>query len=101
MRGNAKAASFARGRIVAAAGRAGVAFDPGRLRLSTGRDDGGELLLVADGMPTGYREEDAAEVFRSASFALCLDLQAGRGCATVWTTDLTHDYVSINAHYRT
>jgi glutamate N-acetyltransferase/amino-acid N-acetyltransferase len=57
--------------------------------------------LVASGTPTGYQEADAAAVFEQAEIHIRLDLGAGNGEATVWTCDLTHDYVTINADYRT
>jgi glutamate N-acetyltransferase/amino-acid N-acetyltransferase len=89
------------GRIMAAAGRAGVAFDAQRVRLTIGDEDPGALVLIDQGLPTGYREESAAAIFSGDTFSVGLDLQAGDGRATVWTTDLTHTYITINSHYRT
>jgi glutamate N-acetyltransferase / amino-acid N-acetyltransferase len=105
------------GRILAAAGRAGIAFDQNRVGLWIGRGavnseqylvnsekglvDSEALQLVAGGTPTAYAEADAAALFAEPEFVIWLDLDAGTGRATMWTTDLSHDYVSINADYRT
>ncbi len=88
------------GRILAAAGRAGVAFDQRAAALWIGRD-GDALQLLASGTPLPFREEDAAGVFADAQFSVHLRLGAGPGEAVVWTCDLTHEYVTINADYRT
>ncbi len=88
------------GRILAAAGRAGIPFDQSRTGLWIGLSEPCDLQLVAHGTPTDYQEADAAAVFSQESFMIELDLGAGDGQVTVWTTDLTHDYISINADYR-
>ena len=87
------------GRILAAAGRAGVVFDQNQVSLDIEGEN--RLQLVANGTPTNYAEADAATIFAQAEFAIHLDLNSGPGQATLWTTDLSHDYVSINADYRT
>jgi glutamate N-acetyltransferase / amino-acid N-acetyltransferase len=105
------------GRILAAAGRAGVAFDQRRVGLWIGREtvnnnwdsvsaqplvaDDELVQLVAEGTATNYAEAEAAAVFAGAEFVIWLDLGGGNGRSTMWTTDLSHDYVSINADYRT
>ena len=93
------------GRIVAAAGRAGVPLDPDALELwvapgeSTSAHD--RLLQLFDhGIAASYNEAQAAAVFANPSISILLDCGAGSGQATVWTCDLSHDYVSINGHYR-
>jgi glutamate N-acetyltransferase / amino-acid N-acetyltransferase len=88
------------GRIVAAAGRAGVPLEPNRLSLSV-TAGGKSLQLVYQGSPTGYPEAEAAALFAQAEFCLRLDLGLGPAETVVWTCDLSHDYVSINADYRT
>lgn len=93
------------GRIVAAAGRAGVTIVPENVKLwiTPGETEGftlGSLLLFTDGMPTGYSEEQATTIFKNASVSILLDCGMGSGSATVWTCDLSHDYVSINGDYR-
>ncbi len=47
-----------------------------------------------------YREEDGQRVMKNAEILVRLQLGRGRATASVWTTDLSHDYVSINADYR-
>jgi glutamate N-acetyltransferase / amino-acid N-acetyltransferase len=91
------------GRILAAAGRAGIAFDQNQVGLwiGGGAVNNMALQLVANGIPTAYAEVEAAAIFAEAEFVIRLDLGAGAGQATMWTTDLSHDYVSINADYRT
>ena len=89
------------GRILAAAGRAGVRFDQNRTALWIGAETADELQLVRQGTPTAYREADAAHIFALSEFKVRLDLGVGNGRDIVWTTDLTHDYISINADYRT
>jgi glutamate N-acetyltransferase/amino-acid N-acetyltransferase len=89
------------GRILAAAGRAGVAFDQTRTGLWIAAPDEKPLQLVAKGTPTAYAEADAARIFAEAEIEVTLQIGDGSGDATMWTTDLTHDYVTINADYRT
>lgn len=89
------------GRILAAAGRAGVPFDQRRTALWIGVDDPDVLHIVAGGTPTDYAEADAAGIFAQPAFQVRLDLGMGNGRCTMWTGDLTHDYVTINADYRT
>ncbi len=89
------------GRLLMAAGRAGVAFDQQEVNLWIGVNKAAELQLVAEGTPTAYAEAAAAAIFAEPEFKILLSVGAGNGRATVWTTDLTHEYVSINADYRT
>ena len=84
-----------------AAGRAGVPFDQVKTALWAGILEPQELQLLAGGTPTAYLESDAAAVFAEPEFKILFELQQGNGKATVWTSDLTHEYVSINADYRT
>ncbi len=88
------------GRILAAAGRAGVTFDQNQAALWIGATAADELQLVANGTPTHYEEADAAAIFAQPAFKIRLDIGAGKASTIVWTTDLTHEYVSINADYR-
>lgn len=89
------------GRIMMAAGRSGAALDPTRLALWVEAPGAPPLQLVRGGTPTGYAEADAAAVFAQPEFTVRLDLGLGDGAVTLWTTDLSHEYVSINADYRT
>lgn len=84
------------GRILAAAGRAGVMLDP--MRLSLWYND---LQLVADGTPLNYDEARAKIHASQAEIEVQLELGLGEAEALLWTCDLSHDYVSINGHYRT
>jgi glutamate N-acetyltransferase/amino-acid N-acetyltransferase len=85
------------GRIIAALGYAGVDLDPGRVDIWLGR-----IQVVAGGQQSpDYQEADGAEVFRLDSFTITIDLHAGGGSFSLLTTDLSHEYVSINADYRT
>jgi glutamate N-acetyltransferase / amino-acid N-acetyltransferase len=89
------------GRLLMAAGRAGVPFDQNKVNLWIGAAQPDELQLVNEGTPTNYREADAAAVFAQAEFIIHLQLGEGAASDTVWTCDLSHDYVTINADYRT
>jgi glutamate N-acetyltransferase / amino-acid N-acetyltransferase len=89
------------GRILAAAGRAGVPFAPGVAALWIAAGDGAPLQLVAGGTPLDYVEDEAAAIFAQPEISVRLSLGGGPGRATVWTSDLTHEYVTINSHYRT
>jgi glutamate N-acetyltransferase/amino-acid N-acetyltransferase len=92
------------GRIVAAAGRAGVPFDPDKTRLSIAPGEqlaGESLVIFAAGMPTAYAETQAAAIMKQDSITVLLDCGLGEGEAVIWTCDLSHEYVSINADYRT
>ena len=86
------------GRILAAVGRAGVAdLDIDGVRLHLGD------VLVADrgGRAPGYSEESGAAVMAGSEILVHVSLGRGEAEARVWTCDLSHDYVTINAEYRT
>jgi glutamate N-acetyltransferase/amino-acid N-acetyltransferase len=94
------------GRILAAVGRAGVQVDPARcdLFIDGGPDATtrvGELQLVAGGAPLPYSEETATTIFAQPEIDVRVELGMGDGAATVWTSDLSYDYVRINGDYRT
>lgn len=85
------------GRILAAVGYAGIDdLDVSRVDLHL--DD----VLVAEqgSRATSYREEDGKRVMSQAEITIRVILNRGASSATVWTCDLSHDYVSINADYR-
>ena len=93
------------GRIVAAAGRAGTSFDPDNTSLWVASGESlhnGErgLQIFSGGMPTDYQEADAAAIMNEPSIYFTLDCGLGDGCATIWTCDISHDYISINGDYR-
>lgn len=85
------------GRLVAAIGRAGVAsLDVSRVRVWL--DD--QLVVENAGIAPGYREELGQQVFDQPEFTIRVDLGMGKSSESVWTCDLTHEYISINADYR-
>lgn len=85
------------GRILAAIGYAGVEdLDVGKLELYL--DD--VLVAKEGGRNPDYREEDGQRVMNKPEILVRVVLARGDATATVWTCDLTHDYVSINADYR-
>jgi glutamate N-acetyltransferase/amino-acid N-acetyltransferase len=84
------------GRIVMAVGRAGEKIDPDRLTISIGG-----LPILANGGPVpGYDETPVAEHMKGREIKIAVDVSVARGKATVWTCDLTHGYIDINASYR-
>ena len=85
------------GRLVAVAGRAGVAFDLDRARVQIG-----DVELFAGGRPFDERAPLASMHLQGSDVALRVDLGAGgTGRARMWTCDLSAEYVKINAEYRT
>jgi glutamate N-acetyltransferase / amino-acid N-acetyltransferase len=84
------------GRIVMAVGKSGEEADRDRLKISIGG------IAVADkGMVVpGYDEAPVARHMKGQEIDIDVDLRIGKGAATVWTCDLTHEYISINADYR-
>ncbi len=86
------------GRILAAAGAAGVPLAVDRLSLQAAAD--GEWLTLATGGATAHADSHAARaIFQQKTIRLRVDLGLGRAEAVVWTCDLTPDYVRINADY--
>jgi len=88
------------GRVLCAAGYSGVSLDPGKLSLWM-ENQADSLHLVRGGGPYQIDEARAAAILKGNEVTWRLDLGLGAGQATVWTCDLTHAYVDINAHYRT
>ena len=83
------------GRILAALGRSGARFSVRRVSLTAAN-----VVLVRNGEPVAYREKDAARAVSRERVLLRLDLGSGSGRAVVLSSDLGHDYVSVNADYR-
>jgi glutamate N-acetyltransferase/amino-acid N-acetyltransferase len=84
------------GRILAAAGRAGVPFDPDRARVWIGDAD-----VFSNGKPHPENEEEAhLHLLQKHEVHLGVDLAAGTASAEAWTCDFSADYVRINADYR-
>jgi glutamate N-acetyltransferase / amino-acid N-acetyltransferase len=84
------------GRIIAAVGRAGENVDPDRLSISIG----GIQITTGGGPVPGYDEAPVAEHMKGREITIAVDVGIGRGTASVWTCDLTHGYIDINASYR-
>jgi len=90
------------GRILAAAGYSGVDLDPARLALWLLDAQGAPAIqLVAGGEPAEYDERAAIALLQTPAWGVRLDLGQGTARSHVWTCDLSHDYVTINGHYRT
>ncbi len=84
------------GRLLAAAGRAGIAFDPRKARIEIG-----DVEIVKNGMSVGTEAEKlAAEIMKRKSYVIVLTLGGGPGEARYLTSDLGHGYVDVNAGYR-
>jgi glutamate N-acetyltransferase / amino-acid N-acetyltransferase len=85
------------GRILAAVGYAGIGdLDQGLIDLFL--DD--VHVVVNGGRHASYQEADGQRVMKQSEITIRVDLHRGPAHATVWTCDLSHDYVSINADYR-
>jgi glutamate N-acetyltransferase/amino-acid N-acetyltransferase len=85
------------GRLVAVAGRAGVAFDLARTAVRIG-----PVTLFSGGQPHDDRAPEAAAYLAGTDIEIAVDLGAGGSFeATIWTCDLSAEYVKINAEYRT
>ena len=87
------------GRILCALGYAGVSFDPAKLTLSVA-SAAGELVLYEKGAPAKYDEKTATAILSEAEVRILADLQAGEERATAWGCDLSKEYITINADYR-
>jgi glutamate N-acetyltransferase/amino-acid N-acetyltransferase len=84
------------GRIMAAIGYAGVPIDIEKIDVSF---EG--VKVVSRGVGNPGRERQAARVLRRPSFQVKITLRQGRQAASVWASDLSHEYVRINSAYRT
>ncbi len=86
------------GRIVAAIGYAGVkGLDATAVKVWLND----VLIVEGGGRAVSYTEEQGQAVMDGEEILICIDLGRGDICETVWTTDLSHEYVTINAEYRT
>ena len=84
------------GRVVMAVGKAGEPADRDRLSIAFGGH-----WAARDGQPVAdYDEAPVAKHLQGQEVDISVDLGLGEGRATVWTCDLTHGYISINADYR-
>ena len=85
--------------ILAAAGYSGEAIDPDRVRVWFG--DGDDLQLLDRGLPLAFDRDRASALLRRDPVVLRIDLGLGTAGATVWTCDLSAEYVRVNAEYTT
>ena len=84
------------GRIVMAIGKSGALADRDRIKIWFG-----DILVATDGfVAPSYTENDGATYMQQAEIRIRVDIGLGAGRFTAWTCDLTHQYVSINADYR-
>ena len=87
------------GRILCAMGYSGADFDPEKVDLYF-ESAAGRIQIIADGVDTGYSEEEATRILSEPEVTAIADIHMGDAEATAWGCDLTHEYVSINADYR-
>lgn len=84
------------GRIVMAVGKSGAKADRDRLSIRFG-----DIEVARDGwVSPDYAEEKGAAYMKAQDLVICVDMGLGDGTATMWTCDLTHAYIQINADYR-
>nr|WP_174820486.1 MULTISPECIES: bifunctional glutamate N-acetyltransferase/amino-acid acetyltransferase ArgJ [Ruegeria] len=84
------------GRVVMAIGKSGAAADRDLLSISFG-----DILVAEKGwVSPDYSEDAAAAYMKCQDLVISVDLGLGEGKSTVWTCDLTHGYIEINADYR-
>lgn len=84
------------GRILAAIGTAGIAFDPARVEISFG-----DVPILRRNYVIDFSEEQAKDVLSRKDIVITISLGAGTASALFWTCDLSKEYVAINANYRT
>ena len=85
------------GRVVMAVGKAGEKVDRDRMQIGMG----GTLIAVEGHLVDGYDQSMTEKHMAGRYIEICVDVGVGRGKARVWTCDLTHEYIEINADYRT
>jgi glutamate N-acetyltransferase/amino-acid N-acetyltransferase len=87
------------GRILCALGYSGVPFDPEKVDLYF-KSAAGTIQIAKNGTSTGYSEETATKILSEPEVTAIADMHMGDAEATAWGCDLTHEYVTINADYR-
>lgn len=87
------------GRILCAMGYSGVQFDPEKVDLFF-ESKAGKLQIIENGMATDYSEEVATKILSEPEITATADIKMGDYSATAWGCDLTHEYININADYR-
>ena len=87
------------GRILCAMGYSGVQFDPEKVDLFF-ESKAGKLQIIKNGVATDYSEEVATKILSEPEITATADIKMGDYSATAWGCDLTHEYININADYR-
>ncbi len=87
------------GRVLCALGYSGVDFDPDRVDLFF-ESAAGRIPVFAEGTPLSFSEEEATRILSEPAVTILADLHQGDAEAAAWGCDLTYDYVTINADYR-
>ena len=87
------------GRILCAMGYSGVQFDPEKVDLFF-ESQAGKLQIIENGVATDYSEEAATKILSEPEITATADIKMGDYSATAWGCDLTHEYININADYR-
>ena len=87
------------GRILCAMGYSGAQFDPEKVDLFF-ESKVGKLQIIENGVATDYSEEAATKILSEPEITATADIKMGDYSATAWGCDLTHEYININADYR-
>ena len=87
------------GRILCAIGYSGADVDVQKIDVAF-RSDAGEVVVCKDGAGVEFSEELAAKILHETEIDILIDLKDGEAGATAWGCDLTHEYITINADYR-
>ena len=83
------------GRVAGALGRSGAELDPDTFDI-----DFAGIPVCRGGAAVGFDEDEALEALKQPEVTISVNLNLGEGAATVWTCDLTYEYVRINGEYR-
>lgn len=89
------------GRILAAAGRSGVDFEPESVDLYLGTELNKMIPVVVKGQPVSEVREKLKKTMKSSNVIILIDLNLGEGQSVGWGSDLSYEYVRINAEYTT
>ena len=87
------------GRILCAMGYSGATFDPEKVDLFF-ESAAGKMQIIKNGVAVDYSEEEATRILSEPAVTAIADVKMGNASATAWGCDLTHEYVNINADYR-
>lgn len=87
------------GRLICAMGQSGEEFNPDKVDITISSKNG-ELTIVRNGVCTDYNEETATYILTPDEVCFTADMKMGDMSASAWGSDLTYDYIKINAEYR-